>query len=116
MGLDQYAERRDSNGESSEISCWRKHNALQGWMEKLWSIKTGKPESDLNCQELKLEMEDLNKLEKAVLDNDLPQTEGFFFGSDSRYDDYQKKETMKFIMEAKLALSEGDEVFYSCWW
>ena len=54
MGLDQYAHRRDSNGESTELSYWRKHNALQGWMQKLWAIKTGKPESDLNCQDLEI--------------------------------------------------------------
>jgi hypothetical protein len=55
MGLDQYAERRDSNGESCEISYWRKHNALQGWMEKLWTLKLEKPAGEFNCKELRID-------------------------------------------------------------
>lgn len=116
MGLDQYAYKHKPNQseQAEEIACWRKHNALQGWMANLFELKTG--EKDMNCQEFYLEMQDLEMLEIAVLNNNLPQTQGFFFGSDTRDDDYQKRKTMEFIMEAKLALSEGYEVFYGASW
>jgi hypothetical protein len=85
MGLDQYAHRRDSNGESTELSYWRKHNALQGWMEKLWAIKTGKSESDLNSQDLEITAEDLDQLWTSIKHQTLPKTQGFFFGSDTSH-------------------------------
>ena len=34
MGLDQYAFSENKDGERTEIAYWRKHNRLQGWMEK----------------------------------------------------------------------------------
>ena len=46
----------------------------------------------------------------------LPETSGFFFGGDSRYDEEKKKVTLEFIEEAKLALDEGKEVFYQNSW
>ena len=116
MGLDQYAERRDSNGESTELSYWRKHNALQGWMEKLWTLKTGKPANELNCQDLELTAEDLKNLKSAVINGDLPETLGFFFGADSSQDETRKEEELQFISEAMDAINEGDKVLYSCWW
>lgn len=116
MGLDQYAYKHKPNQseQAEEIAYWRKHNALQGWMANFFELKTG--EKDMNCQELYLAMEDIEMLEKAVLSNSLPKTDGFFYGGDSRFDDYQKRQTMEFIMEAKLALSEGYEVFYGANW
>ena len=116
MGLDQYAERRDSNGESSEISYWRKHNALQGWMETLWSIKTGKPANDLNCKEVELTAEDLDQLEKCIVNETLPKTQGFFFGSDTSRDRTRQEYDLEFVAKAKEAIEDGDKVFYSCWW
>ncbi|NDH01254.1 MAG: hypothetical protein EBY43_09310, partial [Opitutae bacterium] len=35
------------------------------WMETLWSIKTGRPEHDLNCNEVELTAEDLEQLKKC---------------------------------------------------
>lgn len=116
MGLDQYAERRDSNGESCEISYWRKHNALQGWMESLWNIKTGKPTNDLNCNEVELTAEDLEQLKKCIVNETLPKTQGFFFGSDTSQDKTRKEKDLQFVSEAMDAINAGDKVFYSCWW
>ena len=41
MGLDQYAYAKESEGaeEQEELAYWRKHNRLQGYMEKLWNLK-----------------------------------------------------------------------------
>ena len=116
MGLDQYAQSRDSNGEDYEIATWRKHNALQGWMEELWTLKTGKPANELNCQDLELTAEDLENLKSVVENGDLPETQGFFFGADSSQDETRKEKDLDFIDNALKAIDDGDKVFYSCWW
>jgi hypothetical protein len=61
-------------------------------------------------------MEDIEELEKVVIDKKLPETAGFFFGDDSRDCDHQKLQTLKFLSKAKKALNEGKEVEYSAWW
>ena len=116
MGLDQYANRRNSKGEDEEIHYWRKHNALQGWMEKLWAIKTGKSENDLNCNEVELTMPDLEQLKNSINNQTLPETQGFFFGSDTSRDDTRKESDLQFVSDAIDAINAGDKVFYSCWW
>lgn len=115
MGLDQYANSRTSSGELSELAYWRKHNRLQGWMETLWTIKTGKPAAELNCNELKLTTEDLDQLKKSILHKTLPETQGFFFGSDS-YERETDEYDLHFVESAKAAIENGEEVIYSCWW
>jgi len=116
MGLDMYASRRAPRI-SNELAYWRKHNRLHGWMEQLWREKTGN-ESVFNCEEVILELEDITNLEKDILNKELPESEGFFFGDDSyeEYEEYYKEDDLKFIKEAKQAIEEGDEVVYSSWW
>jgi hypothetical protein len=115
MGLDQYAyTRKPKSKEQQEIAYWRKHNALQGWMEKLWRDKEG--QGEFNCVEVILTHEDLRELENDLVVNNLPETNGFFFGSDSRLDEYKMIETFKFIIKARRALDDGLEVIYSSWW
>ncbi len=116
MGLDQYAESRDSNGESTQISYWRKHSALQGWMQKLWAIRTGKPENDLNCHELEITAEDLHQLWTSITNQTLPKTQGFFFGDDSSQDASKRGNDLEFVSKAAEAIEAGDKVFYSCSW
>jgi hypothetical protein len=116
MGLDQYANSRDSKGEETEIAYWRKHNALQGWMESLWSLKTGKSGNELNCQELELTTEDLDQLYLRVRNGTLPETQGFFFGYDTSREEMRKEYDFEFIAKAKEAIKEGGKVFYTCWW
>ena len=116
MGLDQWANRRNSKGEDTEIKIWRKHNALQGWMENLWTIKTGKSHDELNSNYLELTMADLEQLKTSINNQTLPVTQGFFFGSDTSKDDTRKGSDLQFVSDAMEAINEGDKVFYSCWW
>ena len=116
MGLDQYATRRNSKGEDQQIHEWRKHNALQGWMESLWSIKTGKPADELNCNEVELTKADLDQLKTSINHQTLPETQGFFFGSDTSKDDTRKEGDLSFVSDAMDAINRGYKVFYSCWW
>ena len=111
-----------------DIARWRKHNRLEGWMSKLFYDKH--PElstTPFNCVYLNLSLEDIDKLEKDVLDWALPETGGFFFGDDSYsgedgYKDYQQEITLRFIDEAKRRLREANELstsaklYYSSWW
>lgn len=117
MGLDQYGKiRNPETGEVTEIAYWRKHNALHGWMEHKYLEKNPDFEGDFNCIPLELTIEDLNELEKDVLGKNLPETNGFFFGSDSRYiSDYANRD-LEFIKNAKNALAEGMQVAYDSWW
>jgi len=126
MGLDQYAVAIDENGERQDMTYWRKHNRLQGWMENLWLSKGN--DGEFNCVDLELSEDDLDDLAKAIKGKDLPETGGFFFGADSyewydqEYED-SKGETMtyrakdeQFISDAHDAIADGKKVIYSCWW
>jgi hypothetical protein len=120
MGLDQYgisrATEKHVEGGDTFIGEWRKHNRLQGWMENLWIEKGNYGE--FNCKDVKLSLEDINRLEDAIMNKKLPVTQGFFFGDDSyvEYEEYHLEDDMRFIQKAKKALSKGKVVIYSSWW
>jgi hypothetical protein len=129
MGLDMYAWRvkaedaigdfeiarnEEGRAEVEEMFYWRKHHDLHGWMERLYRAKGGTKES-FNCVSVRLTMDDLQLLENDVLANKLPETQGFFFGTNPP-DDYSKNQDMEFIAKAKVAISEGDAVYYDSWW
>lgn len=113
MGLDQTAYTRDKEGEQIQIQWWRKHNALDGWMEALWRTKGN--DGEWNCSELELKMHDIEQLEAVVVNDELPETCGFFYGGDSRFSEQQKEATLEFISNAYDTLREGKKVFYSAW-
>jgi hypothetical protein len=129
MGLDMYAWRvkaedaigdfeiarnEEDSAKVEEMFYWRKHHDLHGWMERLYRLKGGTKES-FNCVPVQLSMVDLNALENDVLNNLLPETQGFFFGTNPP-DEYSKNQDMEFIAKAKVAVSEGDAVYYDSWW
>ena len=139
MGLDQYAYARPPRKRNSDddvgICDWRKHNRLQGWMQQLWedkgcpNLKTeGNPMGDFNCVELQLTETDLYALEDAILNFELPESNGFFWGSDSYFwtdendkpypenEYYYKEQDLNFLTEARKMLDKGYRVFYSCWY
>ena len=99
-----------------EICYWRKHPNLHGWMEQLWIKKSDarNDPDDFNGVELELTWEDLERLERDILAQDLPHTEGFFFGGDS--DDHYREQDLKFIRDAKAELFCGLRVFYNSSW
>jgi hypothetical protein len=92
---------------------WRKHPNLQGWMEKLAERKGVKYDT-FNGVELELTWEDLDQLEKDILNNALPSTRGFFFGEES--DEYYRAQDLEFIRLAKADLFMGLKVFYNSSW
>ena len=123
MGLDQYANARrgeaktDDEGytyyeDSMELAYWRKHPNLQGWMQDLYYEKGG--EEEFNCVDLELTLEDLDALEESLDEEALPETAGFFFGTDSS--DYYAEADREFIVQARAAIKQGYTVVYSSWW
>ena len=126
MGLDMYASAVPAGtytGEiitemvdtdfKKELHYWRKHNALHGWMEKLYREKGGTDE--FNCVGLNLTYDDLDRLEKDILGVSLPKTEGFFFGNDTSGGDHVDDD-IEFVLKAKTHLAKGHLVFYSAWY
>lgn len=124
MGLDQYAfvttqdntKYRDDgvigikDGEDLvEVAYWRKHPYLQGFMQQLWE-----GHEDFNCVYVEVTEEVLDDLEDAVSREVLPETSGFFFGSDSSHE--YKAYDLAFIKEARQAIKDGKVVVYTSWW
>ena len=139
MGLDQYAVARkgeprkvpqtwtttDADGNEEEVveyynewddtfqlAEWRKHPNLQGWMQELYYEKGG--EGEFNCVDLELTLEDLDALEATLDEEELPETVGFFFGSNA--DDHYAEADREFIVQARAAIKQGYKVIYSSWW
>ena len=107
-GVEEYLEWDDS----IELATWRKHPNLQGWMQELYYEKGG--EGEFNCVDVELTFEDLDALEATLDEEELPETVGFFFGSNA--DDHYAEADREFIVQARAALKEGYKVFYSSWW
>ena len=112
MGLDQTAYTKDKDGQQCEIAYWRKHNALDGWMESRWRSKGN--DHSWNNQEAELTLEDIKDLEEDVRSDNLPETTGFFYGADSRFDEFKKEQTLEFIEDAKVLLEQGEKIYYEC--
>ena len=126
MGLDMYAYRVKSEqvvndfefnsdeGGANDIAYWRKFNALHGWMERLYRAKGGTKES-FNCTPVRLELTDLDQLQRDIGENKLEPTDGFFFGAQTIYPE-DIASAMKFIFEARDIIKQGDAVYYDSWW
>ena len=139
MGLDQYAyarpPRKRNGDDDIQIGEWRKHNRLQGWMQQLWEDK-GCPNArieddemgDFNCVELQLTKQDIDNLEYAIENFELPEANGFFWGSDSYFwndenDEpfpenhyWYKDADLSFVKEARKMLDSKYRIYYSCWY
>lgn len=124
MGLDMYVEKvpkgkikksvdftLPKSVISEEVHYWRKHPNLHGWMENLYHEKGGK-EEQFNCAKVQLTKDDLDDLERAIIDNNLPDTGGFFFGTT---DGSEMEDDLAFIKEARNAIKTHD-IYYTSWW
>jgi hypothetical protein len=127
MGLDMYAfaVNADSVGEGVvdvalgdnpvQISYWRKFNALHGWMEDLYRLKGGAKDS-FNCTTVRLDLQDLDRLEMDTGNNKLVPRNGFFFGDTSTIYPEDLESVADFVKVAREAIAEGKAVFYDSWW
>ena len=130
MGLDQYAYTTDKEGNRKDFFYWRKHPAIQYWMESLWESK-GRPNfnptemggsfGDFNCAPVPLDKDDLLQLKKAVEENKLNyEACGFFFGESasptSEHFSEEKEDDLAFITKALGYVEKGQPVYYTSWW
>lgn len=106
-------EEEGERAQITNIAYWRKFNHLHGWMEKLYREKGG--EDVFNCRTVRLEADDLDRLEAALKNDGLEHTPGFFFGGEEIYPE-DIEDTEKFIAAAREALANGLAVFYDSWW
>ena len=119
MGLDMYAFKRKkgaSKDDMEEVMYWRKHNRLHGLMEEIYREKGGK--GDFNNVTLRLRKKDMRRIIRTILRKDLKPTSGFFFGGDSYevYKEYYLEDDLKFVIEMKEAIENGDKMYYDSWW
>ena len=122
MGLDQYAYVKTAEtgeeGDSAKFT-WRKHSKLQTFMEHLYTERTGLSIADLNCGELALQPGDIDALELAVKNDDLPRCDGgFFYGHQFQDEQAQayRDQDLAFCAWARAEIEAGSTVIYSCWW
>jgi hypothetical protein len=136
MGLDMYAyssnvkeveceinPEKEIEEQTNELAYWRKHNRLHGWFQNKWEKKVAgmDVEHPFNCVRLYLSRSDLEELEFDLKGKLLPETDGFFFGSDSYADEAKLQQEqleydMEFVAQAKKELEEGRHVYYTSWW
>jgi hypothetical protein len=123
MGLDMYAyatkaklnkevDFSETNLKGEELHYWRKHPNLHGWMQELYDHKGGKSDS-FNGDCVVLTNNDLLDLERDIMDGNLPNTSGFFFGNS---DGEEKADDLEFVKKAQEAINEGKTVYYTSWW
>ena len=95
-----------------ELAYWRKHPNLHGWFRAEWESlgNTG----DFNGDQLEIDWAMLERLEYDVKNGELPQTSGFFFGSNADADYYEQD--LEFIRQARAELFLGLRVFYNSSW
>jgi len=95
-----------------ELAYWRKHSSLHGWMRQLWTQKGFSGE--FNGDELELTWDDIEQLEQAIKNKQLPETSGFFFGDPS--DEHYYEDDLRFVRAARAELFLGLRVFYNSSW
>jgi hypothetical protein len=104
----------DNEVEKTELFYWRKFNALHAWMQDLYRAKGGTAEV-FNCNTVRLDAKDLDRLEMDTGNNKLVPINGFFFGEQTLYpEDIESVAT--FIAKAREALDYGKAVYYDSWW
>jgi hypothetical protein len=107
FGLDQTTPTKSPtwpNG-ASTLTFYAKKEQDGETLERDWQT--------FNCQAVRLSFQDLQDLENAVKEENLPYTQGFFFGES---DPEHKKETLKFIVKARKAIAQDMEIYYDSWW
>ena len=95
-----------------ELAYWRKHPNLHGWFHNEW-INQGNT-GNFNGDQLEIDWAMLERLESAVVNNKLPATSGFFFGTGA--DEYYREQDLEFIKQARAELFLGLRVFYNSSW
>ncbi len=95
-----------------EIAYWRKHPGLHGWFQAEWESLGNS--GSFNGDELEITWDMLERLEYDVINGELPETQGFFFGNTADAEYYA--DDLEFIKNARAELFMGLKVFYNSSW
>src|SRR5690606_24667712 len=96
------------------LGYWRKHPDLHGYIVQNFA------NGEDRCQQISLEIDDIRQIINAIRNDELPFTEGFFFG-ESENDDEQKNNTIV-VFENALKWVQTDDgrtwrsVYYQASW
>ena len=124
MGLDMWVYQTSKDNLSEDLTdiidvnklvqvwYWRKHPNLHGWFEKLYREKGGNCE-EFNCEYVKVVIDDINKLEEILKEDELPIANGCF---SVEYEPYRVKYYLQFIRKARNVLKEGNCLVYCSFW
>ena len=135
MGLDQNAGKwmsmeynnLDNKGKPQTYECfgpyyWRKHARLQTFMQETYERKNqdAKPEKVYHFREVELDIEDIDRLDKAINNGFIEYfcEGGFFYGhqyQEESCNDY-KKQDKEFVSFARKEIAKGTEIVYTCSW
>lgn len=94
--------------EPKDFAYWRKFSLLHEWMHALYVLKGGAHE-EFNCTNLRLTAADLDALENWFKGFGPTTPEGW------TYHEIQDQVDV-FIRNARLAIIDGDAIYYSAWY
>ena len=120
MGLDQYVNGYDDNGEHIVDLYYRKINWLRNWI-----INNTKLTHDSNCEEVEIPSSKIKELvdlcnyvleHKEEAENKLPILKGCFFGIYD-YSDWYFDTVKEVRDDMEKALEHGaEQLYYEDWW
>lgn len=87
-----------------ELAYWRKHPNLHGFIVEEFA------DGEDECQQIDLSIDDLKKIILAVKNDELPFTEGFFFGRSPQKGEPEYEETKQHdiqVFEKAIEWAEG---------
>ena len=116
----------------TEIFYWRKHNYIHSWFELLWEEKlkrmgrlaadspAGSQYQDFDCEYIRIDLADLDRLEKCIRKKNMPFIKGGFLmtcNPTEAYDDEDKAYDLKFIEKARHYIATDIfALYYYSWW
>ena len=97
-----------------DLGYWRKHPDLHGYI--INEFTDGRDDR----RRIRLSDKDIKQIILAIKNDELPKTEGFFFGESSNNNE-QKEKAIKILTEAIEWLSDGEkhvsrDIYYNASW
>ena len=126
MGLDMYLKGKTYNfrqppemegsfeveGKILKLGYWRKHPNLHGYIVQTFADGVDE------CQPIPLNKEGMEKIIEAINNNELPPTEGFFFGQSDGSEDAESVEIFKKAiewLEANHGMESRSVIYQASW-
>jgi hypothetical protein len=110
MGLDMYIFREEDNeAVNSEVCYWRKHPNLHGFIVQTFAAGVDE------CQRIYLDDAKVETVLRATLEDKLPTTQGFFFGTSQPSDKLDTIKQLGALIE-DMRTHPGVKYYYRSSW